>query len=690
MSNFVKKVIAIQLICIGLIVVVYGILMQGKKSGTKPTPTATAAKMLNGGKKLKNGLACRLYKTDSLDQIPQSTDGLRLIYNASSTRITIDFIHKLDQKNFYIEFYGYIYSDQTVPTTFYLTGDDGAQLFINGQLIIDNSGQDAEQEANGEVTLLYGYNEILIKMYNNETPAALKLEYSTSSSSRAEVEPERLFYEIPATTTEDTTTNLRFESFRFLTDINPTLLCDVNATVMPVSGGISVLLPQGADVAALVPTFKANGKLFLGQQEIISGQTPIDLSQPQQLTLVSGSNSKTFKISARVLDTGLPTVAITTFGYQPITSKDKYQHATLAIAGGTVDYGRSLEPTYIDIKGRGNYSWTGEKKPYVFKFGEATSLLDLPPEKTWVLIASHLDLSLIRNYTAYETARFFTNLGFSPKMRFVDVFLNGEYIGNYMLGDHVSISPNKLDLTKTNEPDTGVILELEAQHRAEGKRDYDYFFTKGGWSITFKDPNGDDLTMEQRKFIREYYEKAEEAILTLNNYEEYIDVDSFVDWFLVETLFKNWDSQFTSSVYLHKDAGGKLKMGPVWDFDCSVANQDMVWSFTEVEGWEPRWGTWFEVLMRDPKFRAKFTARWQEMKPIAIDTIFDRIDQAAKLIEKSYIENFKVYPLLGVGIWPVPYFLKPLATQKEQTDFIKDWLARRIEWLDEVVKRPNY
>jgi hypothetical protein len=141
---------------------------------------------------------------------------------------------------------------------------------------------------------------------------------------------------------------------------------------------------------------------------------------------------------------------------------------------------------------------------------------------------------------------------------------------------------------------------------------------------------------------------------------------------------------------LHKDAGGKLKMGPVWDFDCSIANQDMIMSFTEVEGWEPRWGTWFETLLKDPAFRAKLSARWAQMKPIAIDTLNSRIDAAAKIIEKSYIENYKVYPLLGVGIWPVPYFLRPLDTQQEQTDFIKDWMNRRIQWLDNEFKKSDY
>lgn len=477
-----------------------------------------------------------------------------------------------------------------------------------------------------------------------------------------------------------------FNNISLLVSLNDGLICDIPATK---SGStVSMLVPPGISLENAVLSFDSKGMVLADGEALVSGQTRLDISSARTVKVSCGSETKTYKLSVRQLETGLPCVAITSS--KAITSKEEYVDSTIAINGGGASYGADLEQTVCRVKVRGAYSSRLEKKPYTIKFGKKTAVLDLTAEKSWILVASHLDLSQMRNYTAYEIAREFDATEFSPRMRFVDVFVNGQYRGLYLLGDKVDISSTRFTVDKnTDEPDIGVFLELEKDFRAEGVKGYDYFQTPQGWCVTFKDPDADKLTAEQRNYIRDYFIAAENAIISGVGYEDYIDVDSFIDWFLVETLFKNCDSEFTSSIYFHKDRGGKLKMGPVWDFDSGLGNHEGFPELLDTTGWQPRYGTYFEYLMQHEDFRARMSRRWWE-KHSVVESYGALVDSTKELIRASYDENFKVYDILQNGIPPVPSYIADLKSIDGQAEFMKDWVTKRIAWLDNEFSKTDY
>ena len=576
-----------------------------------------------------------------------------------------------------VQYTAYFRAKETGEYVFKAAANCPVRLFINGEPVIENG-------AEASVKMQAGYYALRLEIQAGAEPVISLLcrlngaEYSVSGNLYCTYQktPNKVF---------------GLASFAFLRGVNPALRADVNCTVNNSAKTVTALLPPGQPLQALIPTFSAGGTVTFNGQELISGVTPADFSGGGELRVQDGERERVFSVQLRTLDTGLPCLCINTFGADPIASKTDYVKATVAIVGNGASYGADLPETNAEVKIRGAYSSNWEKSPYMIKFGEHTAVLDLTAEKSWVLVASHLDLSLMRNYTGYETARRFSALDYTPRMRFVDVFVNGVYRGNYLLGDHVEISATKLDLnTRVEGEDIGCVLELEKAFRAEGTKGYHYFQTPQGWCVTFKDPNADKLTAAQRAYIANYFIRAENAIMRGEGYEEYIDVDSFIDWFLVETLFKNCDSDFTSSIYFHKDAGGKLKMGPVWDFDSGLANHSSNPTWMQPEGWEPRWGTYFEALMKDPAFRARMSARWAEMKPIAVDTYADLVDQTTALIEKSFLENFKVYSILQDGIWPVPANIASRKTIQGQADFMKTWVKRRSAWLTREFQKEVY
>ena len=685
MKQIDKWLPAALLLFAGIVCVLYGIFMiPAAETGTyseKPLqPVSVQAE------ELVTGVSLRAYASGK-NTFPDSLDGCAPALEKYVTAVSALLLPEELSTDGYAEYAAYFHAKDAGEYTFTLSVKGGARLFLNEEKLIEQVSPEADTAGSRCVWLEQGYYTLRVCAFGGGEPMALSLRYRIGEGEERST-AERLYRLRDADSAEPPA---RLNALSFLSGINPSLGADVSCAIDVQAHRITALLPPGQRLDKLTANFEAAGRVYLNGEELISGVTEADFSHEGELRVVSGSSERVFTVHVRALQTGLPCVCINSFGGEEITSKWEYVKASVTILGNGASYGAGLPPTNIDVKIRGNYSSGLEKKPYMLKFGEHTAVLDLTAEKSWVLVASHIDLSLMRNYTAYETARHFDAIGYTPRMRFVDVFVNGDYRGNYLLGDHVEISSTKLALNdRTLDADVGCVFELEKDFRAEGVKGYDYFQTPQGWCVTFKDPNASKLTAEQRAYLASYFIQAENAIMSGAGYEEYIDVDSFIDWFLIETLFKNCDSDFTSSIYFHKDAGGKLKMGPVWDFDSGLANHSSNPEWMKPEGWEPRWGTYFEALMKDPAFRRRMSARWAEMKPLAVDTYAQLVDSTVALIERSFKENFKVYSILETGIWPVPENISSRKSIQGQAQFMKTWIARRAAWLDAEFQKEEY
>ena len=163
-------------------------------------------------------------------------------------------------------------------------------------------------------------------------------------------------------------------------------------------------------------------------------------------------------------------------------------------------------------------------------------------------------------------------------------------------------------------------------------------------------------------------------------YAEYIDIDSFVDWYLISEITKNVDSMFFSSMFLNVMPGEKIKMGPLWDFDLSFGNVDYADS-RYAEGWWVKYHPWYERLFQDPDFVDRVKVRFSYFKDNQ-DFILDKIDTYAQQLQWAQQENDNKWQTLGMYVWPNPVFFD---TYQEEVDHMKAWYVDRMTWLDNAI-----
>ena len=164
-------------------------------------------------------------------------------------------------------------------------------------------------------------------------------------------------------------------------------------------------------------------------------------------------------------------------------------------------------------------------------------------------------------------------------------------------------------------------------------------------------------------------------------YAEYIDIDSFVDWYLISEITKNVDSKSFSSMFLNVLPGEKIKMGPLWDFDLSFGNVDYADS-RYAEGWWVKYHPWYERLFEYPDFVAKVKFRFAYFKDNE-DFILDKIDTYAQQLQWAQQENDGKWQTLGMYVWPNPVYFE---TYQEEVDHMKSWYISRMNWLDDAYK----
>ena len=375
--------------------------------------------------------------------------------------------------------------------------------------------------------------------------------------------------------------------------------------------------------------------------------------------------------------------------------------------------GIGLYDGVIEISGRGNSSWGMPKRGYNIFLPEKHQILDMAPHTHWLIMANYSDKSLMRNYTAYEMARDM-GMAMAPRMRFVDMVINGEYIGNYVFGERPKIAEGRLDFPKlksdmTDQYEISGTYLLEINHRWRLRDDELTFNTEkisGGQSTVWGPAEGDTVVIRQPsaknmprggyEYIKNYFNAAEDALFgeefkdPVKGYRAYIDTGSFIDWYLINEFYKNVDADFRLSTFLYKPRGGKLHMGPVWDFDLGAGNADYR-SCDDPEGWYVRTSIWHSRLFEDEAFEREFIERWNYLKDNGyFEVFFRRIDETAEKIKKSAEMNFLIWPVLGTYVWPNANEPWERTTYQSEIDYLKDWLTRRFEWIDnEINKKPS-
>jgi hypothetical protein len=442
------------------------------------------------------------------------------------------------------------------------------------------------------------------------------------------------------------------------------------------------VVPRISKERSFVVSFEpANASVKVGNIVQKSGVTVNDFSKPITYTFTNSKGQvKKLKVSITNF-TGLPIFYLETSS--EVVSEDTYVTGTFnANVNGQFDPLPSNIP--MNIRGRGNGTWLAPKKPYRIKFNSKQSLLGLTAAKSWVLLANYYDKTLIRNAVALDMGHQFS-ADFTPHYRFVEVVMNGSYIGNYMLTEQVEVNQGRVAINELSPGDVddaaitgGYLLEVDESLDADN-----YFYSNNGVPFTIKDPNA--ITDKQLAYIHNYIQQTEDAIFAANfadpdnGYAKYINVDSFINWYLVKELMKDNDALDKGSIYFYKDLNGKLGMGPVWDFDVAGGNDPASGANNDPTGWLVRNEKWFGRLFQDPAFKARVKERWEELQP-NLALVMDNIDQNAAYINLSQQQNFAVWNIMNSDLQDVNGEIA--GSYKGEVEYLKTWLRTRIQWMN--------
>lgn len=334
----------------------------------------------------------------------------------------------------------------------------------------------------------------------------------------------------------------------------------------------------------------------------------------------------------------------------------------------------------LEMRAHGNSTLGFPKHSFKMELAEKRGFLGFAPDKDWVLLANYSDKTLMRNRLALELSR---SLGarFAPRSEFVDLNLNGAFLGNFLLTERVKVGPNRLNLAKLGPDDlsgeavTGGYL-MEIYHKGQEKF---FFQTRRGLFFNLKTPK--EPAPEQFAYIRDYVQAAEDELFSpgLGAFEDYLNVEEFIRWYLVNELFRNQDAAIYASIYVHKDRGGKLAMGPVWDFDIAAGNIDYDDNFLTEGWWIQSRSPWFRRLFTHPGFRERVRAKWHEIRRDQVERLFHLIDETAARLEDSQRLNFTRWPILNEHVWP-NYVVT--GSYEGEVAYLRDWLHKRTLWLD--------
>ncbi|MCL2604459.1 MAG: CotH kinase family protein [Defluviitaleaceae bacterium] len=384
-------------------------------------------------------------------------------------------------------------------------------------------------------------------------------------------------------------------------------------------------------------------------------------------------------------------------GCRPISNRTDWVDASVSMDNTIESY--TFEDIAAQIRGRGNSSWGLPKRPYRIRLEEArTMLCSDHAARNWTLIANHSDKTLMRNYAAYYLAGMLDGMAFAPYARFVDLYINGLYQGVYMLCIQPEVGPGRVQAQGHADPYISEYF-IQFDHRqteGDAVRGLD-FVTVNSRHYQIRYPRSRVRTESHAEYVRRFIANAEahmfrqdEAVFDL------ICKESFVDFYLVQELFKNQDVGF-SSVFMTITGQGsdrRLAMGPVWDFDISAGNAYYQGRHAYQGGYSPQgvWAAsvniWFRALMQMPAFREAVAERWQGIRDTYVRQTIERVDFLAEVYADNFERNFEHWPIMGRYVWPNPRNIVAIDTFRGQVDFLIHFLEERILWMDGFLANP--
>jgi hypothetical protein len=365
----------------------------------------------------------------------------------------------------------------------------------------------------------------------------------------------------------------------------------------------------------------------------------------------------------------------------------------------------------IGIEYRGSSSQMFPKKPFRIETVDSNgdnlnvSLLGMPRENDWVLHNPFSDKSLLRNVLACKLSN---DIGrYASRTRLCELVLNDEYQGVYILMEKVKRDRYRINIAEIDSNDVagdsltgGYILKID---KMDGEN-IGFWESDNNILYQYHYPKPDEIQPQQALYIQNYMQAFESMISSGNyrdSYLDYIDLDSFVDHFILNEISKNVDA-YRLSAFMYKDResrDNRLIMGPIWDFNLAFGNANYYQGYLTSE-----WNLdhlltaakydypvpyWWGIIRDDEEFLERLSLRWWILRygKYRSDRLMAFIDAMADTLEEAQTRNFEKWPILGMYVWPNDFIGY---TYQEEIDYMKDWLLDRVEWMDSMIDQLSY
>jgi len=426
------------------------------------------------------------------------------------------------------------------------------------------------------------------------------------------------------------------------------------------------------------------------------------------LDMAAADGLKTVLAAFPAALTELPQLRITTKDGAPITSKEVYIDATFKLTQPVV----SSQPYELKgkIRGRGQSTWGQPKNPYKVQFSNDAAYAKVPDflgmqkNRNWALLADYFDRSLIRNKLALSLGNssvFSDGLKWTPSGQHLEVWLNGDYVGVYLLTEDIRIDPARLNIKKMsskagdNDVDGGYIVEVDSRLDCYKGDDVDLqLVIPTGEEICIDTPDEEAITPAQLGYIKGLLLQAS-ADLWQHGRIVLLNPPSYADWYLIQELLRNNDAVFVSSDWMWKDTEAAvdpkdrlLNMGPLWDFDRAAGNVNYNNNWMTEGCWVTRpifYGNWFSRIFDNRDFLELTLARWKAKRPALERFINASIDTYVRRLAQAQERNFARWPIFGTTM--TNYYV--FGNHAEEVAFVKRFLNERMDWLDRAYATPE-
>jgi hypothetical protein len=468
---------------------------------------------------------------------------------------------------------------------------------------------------------------------------------------------------------------------------------------------------NGASASLQVKSIKdGSWKTVATGKQNSSGKASFAISDPlevqHQYRAVSNSvttNTVTYAGPFKDKATGLATVYFNSNDGESVNTRDHNFDGEVAMKHATNPKLAKCEDEGVlksgalkaQMKGRGNYSWGFPKKSFTLKLDKGKNLCGMGDSKQWALVANDYDRSLLRNSVALELGKRFTHLAWTPDEQPVDLFVNGSYRGSYTLVERITATGNdspaeggRLPIVEAQGGESpasvGYILEWDFRHGADNN-----FHAGGSGWVGVKEPENPEYTSAMNAYINDYVDKADAAIrkaATSDSWMNYIDLNSAVDYYLAMEYLKPVDGNMWASVYMYKPEGGKLRMGPLWDFDLAAGSANRAGNVVSPSSWYLRNSlgvsamqtshTWFNYMNDSPAFRAAARTRWNQLDQGLHFNQF--LADRKSLISASASENYTKWSHGS----HISQYQVIKSSWSADVEYLRSWMESRNGWID--------